>query len=273
MYLIIFQSGDFLQAKIHSICESFLGETFDLPTREDYQFKINDLNEKIKEAKEILEKTRIEIKNYYFMVNKVKDSDVDAFKIYELYIKKGMIIYQTMNKLVPENQLLHGFFWTDMSKKETHDKIHSIQQKYRFEGLQALEMTDDVSMKPPTRFLSNDFLDPFQNIVNTYGIPNYKEVNPAIFTIITFPFLFGVMFGDVAHGLLLFLFAAYLCQYKESIEKSGSMFALILNARYLLLLMGFFATFCGLLYNDMMSIPLELGRSCYTDDSSQPIPN
>jgi len=41
--------------------------------------------------------------------------------------------------------------------------------------------------------------------VNTYGIPRYKEFNPAVFTTITFPFLFGVMFGDIAHGFLLFL--------------------------------------------------------------------
>ena len=36
--------------------------------------------------------------------------------------------------------------------------------------------------------------------------------------------------------------------------------------------MGFFATFCGLLYNDFMSIPLELfgGESCYNDSSNLP---
>ena len=33
-----------------------------------------------------------------------------------------------------------------------------------------------------------------------YGVPRYKEANPMIFTIVTFPFLFGVMFGDVGHS-------------------------------------------------------------------------
>lgn len=46
--------------------------------------------------------------------------------------------------------------------------------------------------------------------MNTYGVPRYKEINPGTFTIVTFPFLFGVMFGDMAHGGLLFLFGLYL---------------------------------------------------------------
>jgi len=37
-----------------------------------------------------------------------------------------------------------------------------------------------------------------------------------IFTIITFPFLFGVMFGDIGHGILLTIFSVYLIfSFKE----------------------------------------------------------
>lgn len=51
--------------------------------------------------------------------------------------------------------------------------------------------------------------------MDTYGTPNYKEFNPAVPAIVSFPFLFGVMFGDIMHGALLTIFGAYLIASKR----------------------------------------------------------
>ncbi len=96
----------------------------------------------------------------------------------------------------------------------------------------------------------------------TYGTPNYKEVNPTIFNMVTFPFLFGIMFGDLGHGALMLSFAVFLCWKNDDLQGSGSWLP-FLRARYMLLLMGLFATYCGLIYNDMMSLPLDIFGSCY----------
>ena len=72
--------------------------------------------------------------------------------------------------------------------------------------------------KPPTYFATNSFTDAFQEFVNTYGVPRYKEANPALFTAATFPFLFGVMYGDVGHGLCLTLFGVCLI-VKSSLDE------------------------------------------------------
>jgi V-type H+-transporting ATPase subunit a len=66
------------------------------------------------------------------------------------------------------------------------------------------------NLQPPTFFKTNGFTGPFQLIVDTYGIPRYGEINPGLFAIPFFPFLFGVMFGDIGHGGLLLLFGLYL---------------------------------------------------------------
>jgi V-type H+-transporting ATPase subunit a len=103
----------------------------------------------------------------------------------------------------------------------------------------------------------------FQEIVNTYGIPNYKEVNPSVFAVVTFPFLFGIMFGDIGHGFVLFLVGAILCIFEDVIRKKAPGVEGVLALRYIALLMGLFATFSGIMYNDLMAIPVWIWDSCY----------
>ena len=70
--------------------------------------------------------------------------------------------------------------------------------------LEDIEIDEEIQ-SPPTYIRTNEFTSTFQLIVDTYGIPHYREINPGYFTIITFPFLFGVMFGDIGHGLVVFM--------------------------------------------------------------------
>jgi len=47
------------------------------------------------------------------------------------------------------------------------------------------------------------FQQGFQKLVTTYGMPEYNELNPTLLMMLTFPVIFGAMFGDVGHGLIL----------------------------------------------------------------------
>jgi len=111
----------------------------------------------------------------------------------------------------------------------------------------------ETEEKPPTYFRLNKFTMAFQAIVDAYGIPRYGEINPTPFVIVTFPFLFGVMFGDVGHGALLTLFASYFIAKEKHFYAMTDMDELLSypwHGRYVLLLMGLCSIYSGLMYND-----------------------
>jgi len=70
---------------------------------------------------------------------------------------------------------------------------------------QNLEQHRIVELNPPTYFRQNNITKPFQLLTDTYGVPRYKEMNPTLFNCISFPFEFGVMFGDIFHGSFLLI--------------------------------------------------------------------
>ena len=175
------------------------------------------------------------------------------------------MIYTTLNKCIIRDTFVDGQVWIPVNLvNEVSNNLQNLfkgnEENKTSAYLEDLPLDDDI--RPPTLIHSNEFTSAFQLVVDTYGIPRYREINPGYFSIITFPFLFGVMFGDIGHGMALFLFAIYLCLFNNRISKSKSILKQLLFARYFFLLMGFFAVYCGLLYNDFLSIPIDPG-SCY----------
>lgn len=71
------------------------------------------------------------------------------------------------------------------------------------------------------------------------------------------------MFGDIGHGLVLFLVGSLLCLFDGVIRNRAPGAEGLLSMRYIILLMGFFATYCGIIYNDFMAIPIWAFESCY----------
>jgi V/A-type H+-transporting ATPase subunit I len=67
-------------------------------------------------------------------------------------------------------------------------------------------LNDTVKFEdPPSALHNSSFIRPFEMITQLYGLPHYDELDPTPIIAVTFPLIFGLMFGDIGHGLILFL--------------------------------------------------------------------
>jgi V/A-type H+-transporting ATPase subunit I len=68
-----------------------------------------------------------------------------------------------------------------------------------------LEKAEKTKISVPVQLKNPKFLSPFQMLVKNYAIPEYGTVDPTPFVAVAYLIMFGLMFGDAGHGLVLLL--------------------------------------------------------------------
>jgi V/A-type H+-transporting ATPase subunit I len=91
-------------------------------------------------------------------------------------------------------------------------------------------------------------LGPFEQLVTIFAQPRYTEIDPTFLMAITFPLLFGAMFGDVGHGLLLALLGGVLISKKVPALRGMA------GLGGLVTICGLAATMFGFLYGSLFGI-------------------
>ncbi len=89
---------------------------------------------------------------------------------------------------------------------------------------------------------------PFSKIMAMAGVPEYHEVDPTPIFNITFPLFFGMMFGDIGHGLVLAILGVLLRKFSPSRSRR--------EWGTVLLFFGISSMFFGILAAEMFGIPL-----------------
>jgi len=70
-------------------------------------------------------------------------------------------------------------------------------------GADVLDKVRDGELNVPVLFHRPGILKPFAMLVEGFAIPTYGMIDPTVFVALTFLFMFGMMFGDVGHGLVV----------------------------------------------------------------------
>jgi len=178
----------------------------------------------------------------------------------EHYVKtrKMKSVYYILNhfSLREGQRVLLGEGW--MATNDIHDVREALLKGGKDSGSAISPTLEKIPTieEHPTYHKTNKYTAGFQNLVDAYGVNSYREVNPAVYTIATFPFLFAVMFGDAGHGTIMLLFALWMIKKEDTLHKfveSSEIFKIFFGGRYIILMMSCGSIYTGLIYNDIFS--------------------
>lgn len=256
----VFTHGGGLVARSRAVAESLGGRVVDVPgSHQAYAVAVHGVNGKLADVQRVLagtaERLAVELKEVAGQLARWRAA-----------VARDKAVYAAMNRFDydPARRCLVAEGWMPRGDVGTARAALVDVADRRGVDIAPVVSVVDSHLTPPTFFRTNKFTAAFQAIVDAYGIASYREINPGLPAIVTFPFMFAIMFGDMGHGLILTLAAASLCLAESAIARQphrGEIFDMAYSGRYVLLLMGLFSIFTGFLYSDLFSRPITLFAS------------
>ncbi|XP_071780810.1 V-type proton ATPase 116 kDa subunit a isoform X11 [Centroberyx gerrardi] len=254
---IIFFQGDQLKNRVKKICEGFRASLYPCPeTPQERKEMLAGVNTRIDDLQMVLNQTEDHRQRVLQAASK-------TMRVWFIKVRKMKAIYHTLNlcNIDVTQKCLIAEVWCPVSDLDSIQ--FALRRGTERSGSTVPSILNRMQTKqtPPTFNKTNKFTSGFQNIVDAYGIGNYREINPAPYTIITFPFLFAVMFGDMGHGALMTAAALYLVIRESRLlsqKSDNEMFNMVFAGRYIILLMGMFSIYTGIIYNDCFSKSLNM---------------
>lgn len=195
-------------AEIYDCFKSLYFEEYCIPdyVRGTPQFAISNIEAQISEEKGNLEHIESSIKAF-----KNKNSK----HLLQLYCKVKMLhgTFEYRKFAISGKKKFHINGFVSQSNIDTFVKIFDDISGVVVEYLPAEE---SHSLTPPVKLKTCWLFKPFEMYVETYGLPRYKDINPSSYMGLIYCIIFGIMFGDVGQGIVLFATGITIWKLKQS---------------------------------------------------------
>lgn len=118
-------------------------------------------------------------------------------------------------------------------------------------GYCVIDVTEpEIHEHPPSVIRHPHLLETFQMLTTSYGVTSYHELNPMLFSSVTFPIIFGLMFADAGQGLLLILLGLTALYVRQKVERPGEITGYILKNGWWFIMLGSCSILGGFLFDE-----------------------
>ncbi|XP_064798616.1 V-type proton ATPase 116 kDa subunit a 2-like [Oncorhynchus masou masou] len=256
VFLISFW-GDQIGQKVQKICDCYHCHLYPHPENDEERADVMDsLKTRILDLNNVLHRTE------EYLRQGLQKASESAFT-WVVQVKKMKAIYHILNlsSFDVTNKCLIAEVWCPVN--DLTNLRGALEEGSRKGDATVPSFVNRIPSNdtPPTLLRTNKFTSGFQSIVEAYGVGDYREASPVPYTIITFPFLFAVMFGDLGHGVVMACFALWMVLKEKSHKRKRSdneIWTVFFEGRYIILMMGLFSVYTGLIYNECFSKSLNI---------------
>jgi V/A-type H+-transporting ATPase subunit I len=206
----------------------------------------HDTSEALKEVNNRIKENKRQEKTVLTALNKLGKENRNKLASWHETTENVLALLQAKRKILESGRLATVKGFVPKKKfQELNRKVHSLLG----EKVLVLENETAEVEDPPTKMSHSRFIAPFEELTKLWGIPHYDELDPTLIMAITFPLVFGLMFGDVGHGLILLaggLTLGILIKRNQAIK----------NLCWIIAACGASAIFIGLLYGEFFGTEL-----------------
>ena len=155
-----------------------------------------------------IERTQGHVGSCQARIGQLHEAKIDLLRLLLWRVRASRTLAQTISRYgrLRYTYLVDG--WVPVPKLPLlQEKIKQVSKEVVVEidpPQKRGESATPVALEPPA------FMRAFQGLVTNYGRPLYGELDPTPMLALTFPLIFGIMFGDVGHGLFLALLGVIL---------------------------------------------------------------
>ena len=258
---VIFAHGKEIISKIRKISESLGANLYSVDDNSELRRdQVTEVNTRLGDLNSVLRNTEQTLDAELTQIGR-------SLAAWMIIIKKEKAVYETLNRFSYDQarKTLIAEAWCPTN---TLPLIKSALQEVNDRaGLSIPTIVNQIKTNktPPTYNKTNKFTLGFQTIIDAYGTAKYREVNPGLYSIVTFPFLFAVMFGDFGHGMIMTLAALAMIYFEKPLSKGkqDELFAMAFFGRYIMLMMGIFSMYTGAIYCDAFSKDMPMFKSMW----------